>query len=113
MEYIIDAQGKKLGRVAAEAANALQGKNTPDYQKHVLAGVTVKINNAGALDIGPRQMEREYKRYSGYPGGLTLEKGKKLMERKGIKSILERAISGMLPKNTHRPRLIQKLVITE
>jgi large subunit ribosomal protein L13 len=113
MKYLIDATGKKLGRVAAEAAKVLQGKNDPSYVPHELSKVVVTISNAGKLDITIRQMEREYKRYSGYPGGLTLEKGTKLIDRKGISALVQHAVSGMLPKNTHRSRLLKQLVITE
>lgn len=111
--YTIDATGKKLGRLAAEAAKVLQGKDRADFERHTLAGITVKVVNADALDITQRQIEREYKRYSGYPGGLTLEKGQKLIERKGVSALIEHAVSGMLPKNTHRSRLLKKLVITK
>lgn len=113
MDYVIDATGKKLGRVASEAAKVLQGKHDPSFVAHELAGYRVTIQNAGKLDITIRQMEREYKRYSGYPGGLTLEKGQKMIERKGISSLVEHAVSGMLPKNTHRSRLLKQLVISE
>lgn len=111
--YIIDATDKKLGRLAAEIASVLQGKNDPTYEKHVMVDTVVTVTNAGKLSLGDAQMERCYKRYSGYPGGLTIEKGNMLKDRKGVKSLIEHAVSGMLPKNTHRSRLMKQLVITE
>jgi large subunit ribosomal protein L13 len=113
MNYTIDATGKRLGRLATEAAAVLQGKNNPNYEKHVMSDVVVTITNAAKLSLGDAQMERGYKRYSGYPGGLTIEKGSLLKERKGVKALIEHAVSGMLPKNTHRSRLMKQLVITE
>lgn len=111
--YTIDATNKKLGRLAAEAASVLQGKNDPSYERHVMVDVVVTITNASKLDLGEAQMERGYKRYSGYPGGLTIEKGNMMKDRKGVSSLIEHAVSGMLPKNTHRSRLMKQLVITE
>ena len=71
MEYLIDAQGKKLGRVAAEAAHVLLGKHTPHFTKHLLADVSVRVVNTEKIDILPQKsLAKKYMRYSGYPGGL-------------------------------------------
>lgn len=108
----IDATGKKLGRMATEIAMALQGKNDPSYEKHVLENIQVTVINAGKLDLEGR-MDREYKSYSGYPGGLRLEKAGKLKDRLGVVELIKNAVSGMLPKNTHRSRLLAAIVVEE
>lgn len=108
----IDATGKKLGRLATEIAMILQGKDSPDYMPHIIANVAVVVDNASKLDLAGR-MEREYKTYSGYPGGLRLETAGHLKNRKGTEAVIRHAVSGMLPKNTHRSRLLAKLTINE
>lgn len=108
----IDASGKKLGRLATQIAMALQGKNDPTYEKHVLSGDQVHVVNLSQLDLEGR-MGREYKSYSGYPGGLRLEKADKLAGRKGVIELLRHAVSGMLPKNTHRSRLLLGITAEE
>jgi len=107
-----DATGKKLGRLASEIAMALQGKNEPTYERHVLENIEVRVTNASKMDLAAR-MDRGYKSYSGYPGGLRIEKAGRLQERKGTKALLQHAVSGMLPKNTHRSRLLLCLVVEE
>lgn len=108
--HTIDAQDKKLGRIASQAAHILQGKDTPGFARHEMADVTVRIVNASGLDLADR-LDREYKRYSGYPGGLTRESASHLIDRKGVAEIVRHAVSGMLPKNTHRSRLLKQLII--
>lgn len=108
--HTIDAQGKKLGRISSQAAHLLQGKDVPLFERHELADVKVKIINVAGLDLSDR-MDREYKRYSGYPGGLTRESAAHLIDRKGVAEIVRHAVSGMLPKNTHRSRLLKQLII--
>lgn len=112
-EYILDAQGQKLGRIASEAAMILRGKNTPDYQPHIISGHKVKIINASLVDLAPVKMEKEYKRYSGYPGGQKIEKRGKLINRKGYAEIFEKAVYGMLPANRHRKPLMKNLTIEQ
>ncbi len=107
-----DATGKKLGRLATEIAMALQGKNDPSYERHILENIEVIVQNASKLDLADR-MDREYKSYSGYPGGLRLEKAGRLQERKGTAALIKHAVSGMLPKNTHRSRLLLAITVEE
>jgi len=107
-----DATGQKLGRMASQIAMALQGKNEPSYERHVLENIQVIVINASKLDLEKR-MDREYKSYSGYPGGLRLEKASKLQARLGTAKLVKHAVSGMLPKNTHRSRLLLALVVEE
>lgn len=112
-EYTLDAQGKKLGRVATEAATILRGKNSPDLQLNQVSGNIVKIINASKIDLAPVKLEEEYSRYSGYPGGLKFEKRGNLIKRKGYKDVFEKAVYGMLPGNRLRKLLMKNLIIEE
>ncbi len=112
-EYIIDATGKRLGRVATEAASVLLGKNSPDHTKNLVAPVTVKIQNAHLLDISEKRGTEEFQSYSGFPGGRRVETLAHLAKRRGYGEVLRRVIGGMLPKNKlHTPRL-RNLEVTE
>lgn len=112
-EYIIDAEGKRLGRVATEAASILLGKDQVDVVRHLVAPVTVKIQNASKLDISERREQETFQTYSGYPGGLKSETLGHLAHRRGYAEVVTRVISGMLPKNKlHKPRM-KNLEVTE
>lgn len=111
MTITIDAAGKKLGRVASDAAAHLLGKKRTDFAKNTIAPVTVLITNASKLDIHPRKGSELYTRYSGYPGGLKQETLTKRIKRKGHASILEIAIRGMLPKNKLRSKIMKHVTI--
>ena len=113
-EYTIDASGKRMGKVATEAASMLIGKDTTEFVKHIPREVTVKIVNARLMDISEKKrMQEEYQTYSGYPGGQTREKLGALAKRRGYGEVLKRTISGMLPKNKLRTIRIKNLIITE
>lgn len=114
MKYEIDAQGKKLGRIATEAASVLMGKNRPDFVRNAIPEVKVSITNAGKISVTNRKMEdKVYKSYSGYPGGLKETSMKKVVSDKGMKEALRIAIRGMLPKNKLRDRMMKNLIIKE
>lgn len=112
-EYTIDAKGKRLGRVATEAATVLLGKDTAHFAKNVVEPVTVKITNASKLDISGKRATDEFQSYSGYPGGRRVETLDHLAKRLGYKEVMKRVISGMIPKNKlHTPRM-HNLEVTE
>lgn len=112
MKYIIDAQGKKLGRVASEAATLLRGKNRPSFSPNVLPHETVEIINASKLAQSPRKAAGTfYTRYSGYPGGFRRETRKEAVERRGNAELLRKTILGMLPRNYLRARIIRHLTV--
>lgn len=112
--YTLDATGKKLGRIASEAAALLIGKNTTDFAKNTAPKVTVTVTNASKLDISNKKaVEKEYGRYSGYPGGLRFEALGDLAQRKGYKAIVSHAVKGMLPKNKLQAVMLKNLVVTE
>lgn len=110
----IDAKGKKLGRVASEAAVFLIGKNLTDQKRNVAPDVSVKIANASKLQIdSKKKKEKDYASFSGYPGGLKKESMEKLIDRKGFSEVLKLAIYGMLPSNKLRAKMLNNLTITE
>lgn len=112
-EYVIDAKGKRLGRVATEAASALLGKNSPEFSKNEIADVEVVIQNASKMDVPEHRQSDAYQTYSGYPGGLRSETLSHLAKRLGFGEVLRRTITGMLPKNKLRKPTLHNLTIKE
>jgi len=114
MKYTLDAKGKKLGRLATEAATLLMGKQSPAFQKHILSETEVEVINASklSLDAG-RLRDKIYTRYSGYPGGLRKETQSRLIARKGYGEIVRRAVRRMLPANKLRAKRMVHLVVKE
>lgn len=113
MKYTIDATNKKLGRVAQEAASYLMGKNSVDFARNVVPEVKVVVANAALLDINEKKKDdKYYLTYSGYPGGQKKEFLGDLMDRKGAKELVIRAVSKMLPKNKLRDRMMLNLEVT-
>lgn len=113
-EHTIDATNKKIGRVATEAAVCLMGKDQPDFQKHELADVKVSIINASKVALTEKKKEQKtYTRYTGYPGGLRQPNMTKVLAKHGYAHLFEHAISGMLPKNKLRDRMMKNLIISE
>ena len=98
--YIIDAEGKVLGRVAAEAAALLRGKHKATFTPNVDCGDNVIILNSDKLVLtGKKEEQKYFKRYSGYTNGLKEIQYKKMMAEQSDVALL-RAIKGMLPKNS-------------
>ena len=98
--YIIDAEGKVLGRVAAEAATLLRGKHKASFTPNVDCGDNVIILNSDKLVLtGKKEEQKYFKRYSGFTNGLKLIQYKKMMAEQSDVALM-RAIKGMLPKNT-------------
>lgn len=98
--YIIDAKGKPLGRVAAQAAVLLRGKHKPSYTPHVDCGDHVVIINCKEVVLtGNKRTQKYHYRFTGYIGHLKAERYDALMERKPEKA-MEYAVKGMLPDNT-------------
>ncbi|MEY4747389.1 MAG: hypothetical protein RLZZ416_438 [Candidatus Parcubacteria bacterium] len=112
--YTIDAAGKSIGRVAAEAAKALMGKMRADYVPHKNSGVKVEISNAGKLSIREKKRTgKMYVTYSGYPGGQKVESLASLTARRGRGEAIRRAVRRMLPRNTMLVARLKNLTITE
>ncbi|MFA6226993.1 MAG: uL13 family ribosomal protein [Candidatus Paceibacterota bacterium] len=111
--YTIDAAGGKLGRIASKAVVLLIGKNSTTYARNVVFNVEVKITNADKLDIAENKLNTVYTRYSGYPGGLHEKSMSQIIEKHGKAGILKLAISGMIPHNKLKSKIIKNLIITE
>ncbi len=112
-EYTIDATGKRLGRVATEAASVLIGKDSTDFAKNVVAPVVVRIQNVSKLDINEKRGEMEFQTYSGHPGGRKVETLTHLATRRGYAEVMKRVVSGMIPKNKLHTLRMKNLVVTE
>ena len=109
--YIIDADGKNLGRVATKAAQILRGKHKATFTPHVDCGDYVIIINASKVNLtGNKLNDKMYYNHSGYPGGLR-ERDAKTMIENYPEEMMERAIKGMLPKNKLGRAMIKKLFV--
>lgn len=114
MQHTINAENKKIGRIASDIAMILMGKTDPNFTKNTVSPNTVLVTNASKLSIDPRKLtEKEYERYSGYPGGFKTDTLEHLIEKKGYGEVLRNAVYGMLPANKLRGELMKQLTITE
>ncbi|MGB7352911.1 MAG: 50S ribosomal protein L13, partial [Acidobacteriaceae bacterium] len=96
--FVVDASGKTLGRLATEAASVLSGKRNPKYIPFLDMGDHVIVINAAKVRLtGLKAQSKQYRRYTGFPGGLREESFVRLIERRPEK-VVEEAIKGMLPK---------------
>ena len=106
--HTIDAQSKKIGRVASEAAKILNGKTSVAYQPNVVADVEVHIINASKADVTTKKKdEKIYSRYSGWPGGLIQTTLGRLIIKKGMSEAFRIAVKGMLPKNKLQAKMLK------
>lgn len=106
--WVVDANGKPVGRVAAQVARILQGKHKPTYTPHIDGGDHVIILNADkAIFTGNKNQEMLY-HHTMHPGGLRAYTREKLMREKPER-MMRRVISGMLPKNKLRARMLKRL----
>ena len=107
--YVIDADGKPLGRVAAQAASILRGKHRPEFTPHVDCGeFVIVINAAKAVLTGNKLDQKVYYRHTGYVGGLKEVKYSKLMQERP-EFAMTKAIKGMLPHNTLGAKALTRL----
>lgn len=113
-QYTIDATDGSLGRVASRTALLLRGKGEASFRPHLLPQVAVTVTNVGKLKIQPAKLlQTEYRRYSGYPGGLKSETMANLITRRGYPVLFRQAVKGMLPNNKLRPLILKHLTVTE
>ena len=109
--YVIDANGKTLGRVAAKAAHILAGKNKPTYTPYVDCGDYVIIVNADKVKLTGNKLDQKmYYNHSGYPGGLRERNAKTMIENYPVEMV-ERAVKGMLPHNRLGRQMGKKLFV--
>ena len=109
--YVIDAEGKTLGRIATQAAHVLCGKHKVTYTPHVDCGDYVIIVNASKVVLTGNKLEdKKYYNHSGYPGGLR-ERTAKVMIERYPEEMVERAVKGMLPHNRLGRAMGKKLFV--
>jgi large subunit ribosomal protein L13 len=109
--YVVDAEGKHLGRLATEIVRVLRGKNKPQYTPHVDVGDFVVVVNADRIAVTGRKAEqRVYRRYSGYPGGMKETSYEQMLARKPTE-VLRKAVYGMMPKSRLARKQFKKLKI--
>jgi large subunit ribosomal protein L13 len=109
--YVVDAEGKHLGRLATEIVRVLRGKNKPQYTPHVDVGDFVVVVNADRVAVTGRKAEqRVYRRHSGYPGGMKETSYEQMHARKPTE-VLRKAVYGMMPKTRLARKQFKKLKI--
>ncbi len=109
--FIVDAEGKTLGRLASQIAIRLRGKHKPIYTQHVDTGDYVVVINADKVTVtGNKAKDKIYYRHSEFPGGMRETSFEKLIVRKP-RDVLEIAVKGMLPKNPLGREMFRKLKV--
>jgi len=107
--FLVDADGKTLGRLASEIARRLRGKHKPLYTPHMDTGDYIVVVNVEKLRVtGNKAEDKQYHRHSGFPGGIYSTNFTKLQE-KHPERILEKAVKGMLPKGPLGRKMYKKL----
>ena len=109
--YVVDAEGKTLGRIATEIASRLRGKHKPEYTPHVDTGDYIVVINAEKVAVtGKKASDKMYYSHSGFPGGIKSISFEKLIDRKP-EMVIEAAIKGMLPKGPLGRAMFRKLKV--
>lgn len=109
--WVVDAEGRTLGRLASRIASVLRGKHKPIYSPYVDTGDFVVVTNAGQVVTTGRKLDqKKYYHYSGYPGGLKAVTLRRQLERHPTR-VLRAAVRGMLPKNRLGRKMLRKLKV--
>ncbi len=109
--FVFDAEGEVVGRLATQIATILRGKHKPTYTPHVDTGDNIIVVNAEKIRFtGQKWSQKEYQRYSGYPGGQKKRVASEMLVKKPIE-IIEHAVRGMLPKNKLGRQMFKKLYV--
>ncbi len=109
--YVVDAAQQRLGRLSSEIATILRGKNKPTFTPHMNTGDFVIVVNAEKVVVtGKKGHQKLYRRHSGRPGGMKVETFAQLQKRIPER-IIEKAVKGMLPKNSQGHKLFTKLKV--
>ena len=109
--YVVDAEGKTLGRLATEIARRLRGKHKPEYTPHVDTGDYIVVVNAEKVHVtGNKRSDKMYYRHSGFPGGLKEASFDKMVQTFPERTI-ELAVKGMLPKGPLGRAMYTKLKV--
>jgi len=109
--YVVNADGRVLGRLATELAKILRGKNKPTFTPHVDTGDCVVVVNAAKVVLtGKKMKDKKYYHHTGYPGGIRETSAEKLLAKKPTEMI-RIAVKGMLPKNSLGRQMLRKLKV--
>ena len=109
--FVVDAEGKTLGRLATQIANVLRGKRKPTYTPHVDVGDFVIVVNAEKIAVtGKKLSDKRYYRHSGYPGGIRHRTLGEMLERQP-EEVIRKAVKGMLPRNRLARQQLTKLKV--
>ena len=109
--FVVDAEGKTLGRIATEIASRLRGKHKPEYTPHVDTGDYIVVINAEKVAVtGKKASDKMYYSHSGFPGGIKSISFEKLIDRKP-EMVIEAAVKGMLPKGPLGRAMFRKLKV--
>lgn len=109
-KYTIDAAGKRLGRVASDAAKLLRGKGNASFTHHELPDVEVEIRHASKVVLSAKKRtDTRHTRYSGYPGGFRSSSLDEMITVRGFGGVFRKVVLGMLPRNRLRAKLIKRL----
>ena len=109
--YVVDAEGKTLGRLATQIADTLRGKRKPEYTPHIDTGDFVVVVNAEKITVtGNKLDDKLYYRHSGYPGGLRSRPLRDQLERRPTE-VIRKAVKGMLPRNRLARQQLNKLKV--
>jgi len=108
--HVVDAAGRPLGRVASEVAAILRGKHRPTFQPSMSNGDHVIVINAAKVSVSGDTREKKYYRHTMYPGGLRTITQEKLLQTRP-EQVVERAVKGMLPHNSHGAKLLRYLKV--
>lgn len=109
--FLIDVNGKVLGRQACKIARILMGKNKPTYTPHIDTGDYVVVVNANKIVLtGKKAIQKEYFHYTGYPGGLRSKTFQQMITNKP-EFIFREAVRGMLPKSRLGRKMLKKLFV--
>ena len=109
--YLVDADGKTLGRLSTQIANRLRGKHKPEFTPHVDTGDYIVVINADKIHVtGKKETDKFYYHHTGFPGGIKSVALGKMRERSPEK-ILENAVKGMMPRNRLGRVMLSKLKV--
>ena len=107
--YVVDAEGKTLGRLASEVANVLRGKNKPTYTPHIDTGEYVIVVNAEKIQVTGKKLDQKiYYHHSEYVGGMKEATLREMMQKKP-EFVITHAVKGMLPKGPLGRQMLKKL----
>ena len=109
--YLVNAEGKVLGRLASQIAARLRGKHKPEYTPHVDTGDFIVVVNASKIRVtGKKALDKKYYRHTTYPGGIRETNFAKL-QASHPERVLEKAVKGMLPKGPLGYAMLKKLKV--